>query len=319
MADPATVQPAATPASTPAADPAAAATAAAATAQASAGTRTVLNADPAGDKPVATPANWPDDWRDRLAGEDAKFRKRLDRFADPGALAKSYTQLETKLSSGQMKPAAPGKDATAEDVAAWRKDAGIPETPEGYLEHLDKGLVIGEDDKAAIGEFLKDMHAANADPAAVKQAVGWYYKNFESIQAEQAQKDDAVRQESEEALRAEWGADYRRNVNIINAHLGTAPEGVKDAFLNARDANGVPLASNPKLLSWMLGQALAENPAATVVPGGSGVAGASIDGRIAEIEKVVGTKAYWKDPKMQDEYRQLLEARERLSSKGRAA
>ena len=72
-----------------------------------------------------------DDWRTRLAGGDEKELKRLSRFASEADVYKAYRELEKKKSSGELKQAL-SKDATPEQIAEWRKENGIPETPDKY-------------------------------------------------------------------------------------------------------------------------------------------------------------------------------------------
>ena len=53
----------------------------------------------ASDKPVSAPANWPEDWRAKLAGEDKSYLKTLDRFNSPADLAKAYRDAQQRLST----------------------------------------------------------------------------------------------------------------------------------------------------------------------------------------------------------------------------
>src|SRR5688572_23894721 len=94
------------------------------------------------------PADWPADWRQKLAGEDKKTLERLGRMASPADLLKSYRALEQKISAGELKKGLP-ENATPEQVAEWRREQGLPEKPEGYLENLSlpDGVVLGEADK----------------------------------------------------------------------------------------------------------------------------------------------------------------------------
>jgi hypothetical protein len=260
----------------------------------------------------AAKPTWPEDWRDRLAAGDEKVRRRLDRFADPAAIWKSYTRLEAKLRSAPIRPPAPPEGASPEAIAAWRKEMGIPETPEGYLKSLPPGLVIGADDAKPVGEFLTVAHRMHAPPAVVARMIDWYYKNLETIHAEQHAKDAAAKAAIERALRSEWGSAYRRNLNLVAAYLDTAPAGVKSTLLHGRGADGRLLVSTPEVVRWLLAMALEINPVATVVPGAE--SGAGIQERKQAIEKMMreDRRAYDRDPKIQQEYRELIEAEQRI-------
>jgi hypothetical protein len=310
-----TPTPATDPAPTPAADPAAAPATPPATDPAK--PATVLGSDPAADpgKP-AVPATWPEDWQQRLAGGDEKALKKLQRYASPTDVAKALLAAQAKISSGELKAALPA-DAKPEEIAAWRAENGIPEKPEGYLEKLPDGVVIGEQDKALVGLFVKDMHDRNASPEVVQAAIGSYYKVMEQVQAEQAEANAALQSATEDALRADWGANYRREVGAIHGLLDQAPEGVKDALLNARAADGTALANNAAVLRWLNSMAREINPAATVVPGAGANAGKGVADRMREIEAQMSNPKsdYWKSDAMQKEYRDLIVARDKLNAR----
>src|SRR6516164_5440115 len=65
--------------------------------------------DNTGPQPDAkkSPGRFTDSWRDDLAGPDKAFRKTLDRFDSPAALAKAYRELTARLSSGDLKATKP--------------------------------------------------------------------------------------------------------------------------------------------------------------------------------------------------------------------
>lgn len=265
--------------------------------------------------------DWPDDWRDKLAKGDEKTRKRLDRFQSPGDVLRSWQELEKKLSSGDVKSKLP-TEATPEQIAAYRRDNGIPEKPEGYLEKLPNGLVIGDEDKPLVAAYLEKVHGKNADPAVVADTLDWYYAQQEQAAAARAEADKAYRTKSNDELRAEWGAEYRGNLNSIMSFLDTAPQAedgtpLKSLLLGARLADGTALGDNPAALRWLARLANDANPAGFIAPG----AGLSqIDGvkaEIASIEKTMREKpnVYFKDEAMQARLRQLYDAEEKLSAR----
>jgi hypothetical protein len=271
------------------------------------------------DGAVATPADWPADWREKLAAGDEKKLTTLKRYASPQAYADAGFQLRQMMDSKQLRAPSPPADAKPEDVALWRKDNGIPEKPEGYVATLDKGLVIGEADKPLVGKFLENMHARNASPEVVNAALGTYYQIQETLQTQQIETDNRVRQAAEDALRPEWGPEYRRNINVINGYLDTAPKGVKESIMNAR-VGGKPIASDPDVLRFLLSAAIQNNPAATVAPGSTGSSQQTIDARIGEIEKTMRENRgeYNRNSGMQAEYLKLLGAREALQKRSAA-
>jgi hypothetical protein len=163
----------------------------------------------------------------------------------------------------------------------------------------------------------------NADPKVAHAAIGWY-NNFVEEQAAKIHEGDlSAKQTTEDALRAEWGNDYRVNINAIGGLLDTAPKEVSEAVLNARTSDGKAIMNDPAIVRWFVQLAREANPVATLVPGSAGTGPQAIDTEISSIEKLMGNKnsEYWKGPtadKMQSRYRELLEARDRMKSRSAA-
>jgi hypothetical protein len=277
------------------------------------------------DVEAAAPATWPDDWRQRLAGEDKKALKTLERMTDPGQVFKAYSELREKVSSGEYKRVPP-KDATPEDLAAWRKEAGLPEKPEDYDVALPDGIVMGEADKPIFDSFKPVAHAANMTTEQMNAAADWYFKMQQQLADEQDDFDLNFRKTAEDSLREEWGNDYRRNVNAISGAFSSAPEGLKERFLKSRipvmDEKGnvtgmAPLGNDPDVVKWLASMALEINPASTIAPGSPSASMTSIKDEIAAIEKRMSEDraGYFKDEAMQNRYRQLLEAQDKLGSR----
>ena len=260
----------------------------------------------------AVTATWPEDWRQRIAGKDEAAQARLNRFASPENVFKSYMALDQRLRSGELKAALP-KDADEATLVEWRKGNGIPEKPEGYLEKLPDGLIVSEGDKALVNDFLAAAHGLNAPPEMVGKFIDWYYQTDDRLKAEQATKDAEFRRSADDELRADWGNEYRGNLTAVANFLGE----YKDLFLGGRLADGTPIGNHPGVLKMFAAKEREINPAATIVLGGAGTTQASVDSRMAEIEKVMreNRPAYNRDEKMQAEYRDLISARERMAGR----
>lgn len=278
-------------------------------------TKPAASTDTTDTKPVD--GAWRQDWREAWAKGDEKKLSRLSRYASPEAAFDAMVAAQNRIASGELKSALP-KDATAEQVAQWRADNGIPEAPEKYDLTFDTGLVIGEADKPVIDAYLKAAHGANMTPAQVKESVKWFYE-------EQARQAEAVhtatkeaKKATEDALRAEWGQDYRGTRNSIEALLDL--KGPMDAQLREKVIGAVD--TSPEFARFMAALALEINPATTLVPGASGNIVETMQSEMAEIQKLMGDRNsdYWKGPKadaMQKRYRALVEASEK--QKQRAA
>ena len=263
--------------------------------------------DPSTNPPAAT---WPDDWRNRYAGEDAKKMERLSRYASPAAAFDALLSLQSKIGAGELRSKLPD-NATKEQVTAWRSENGIPESPDKYD---ITNLKTPAEDKPMIDSFLAKLHGANAPTGVAKEAVAWYYDEVAKRTEERMDKDKQVATASEDALRAEWGGEYRANVNMANGLLETVPADVRDLFKSGRMGDGTPIMSSPGFLKTLVGWSRQINPITTVVPNAGANIGSAIADEITSIEKTMRTdrKAYNEDAKMQERYRELLNAKDRI-------
>lgn len=266
-----------------------------------------------------TKGYWPEDWRKNLAGEDEKALKRLERYGSPKDLANALFAAQAKISSGQLKTALP-ENATPEQIAAWRADNGIPESPDKYDVTIAEGHVWGEAEKPLIESFAKAAHDANMTPAAVKSALKWY-GDLQAKQVEQQQNLDAqFKKDNVDELREEWGGEYRMNLRIVDEFFESLPDGLGELLVGARDANGRPLAANAKLARWAAQMQREANPIATVMPGGGVNSMQAMEGEITKLKTMMADKSgpYWKGPeaeKHQARYRELLTAKDRLGKR----
>lgn len=250
------------------------------------------------------------DWRTAAAGDDDKFKSTLDRFESLGAFGNSFREAQQTIRSGQLKePLA--DDASEDQVKAFREANGVPLEATGYLENLPDGLVIGEDDKEIMVDFMGALHNVNADPKIAQAAIEWYNGFAEAQQDQLATMDNEHHTETEDALRAEWGTDYRTNVNIVGALIEkTFGEEGKDFVLNARDMDGRAIMNNPQVLMG-LAELARQTMHPMAIPGQVNDPQQTVDDEIAEIEKFMkdDRTAYNKDEKKQARLRQLYDIR----------
>lgn len=268
---------------------------------------------------IEEPAVKPDDWataRARIAKGDAKIEKRLGRYTSVDSLAEALIAAQDKIADGTLKSALP-KDATAEQLAAWRLENGVPDSPEEYDTSLPDGLVIGEADQPIVAEYLKEAHNSNLTPDQVKANLAWYFKQQEAQIEEQYARDETARIEGEDAIREMWGAETKLNKGLIRGLLETAPKGVGEQLAGARLSDGTPLGSHPDTLRWLADLARTVNPIATVVPNAGTNGMQAIETELASLEGKMKDKTsdYWKGSmaeKNQQRYRDLITARERV-------
>lgn len=268
------------------------------------------------DKVRPAGGKWPEKWREEMADDFEKEKDQIGRYATPKDIWKKAKALEQRISSGEYKRAVPFPDkGTAEEQTAWRKEQGLPESHDKYELKLPEGFVIGEADKPLVDAFLKDAHAGNMSPTAVNSAVNWFFKNRDTQMKANQEATAKVRQETEDALRGEWGNDYRKHDSVIDGLLNEtlADEELRKDIADARKLN-------PGLSKWLLGVALQLNPAGTILPNTGGNQVQAITDEIASLKKMMGdqSSAYWKGPdavKNQARYRELTAAKERMEKK----
>lgn len=267
---------------------------------------------------------WGDDWRARLAAgstDPEKEGAQLARYESPEQIWRKARELERRMSAGELKaPLAP--NATPEEKARWRKDNAIPETPEGYKINMPAGREPPKDDDAFLKSFLKSAHEVNYTQAQVDSAISTFYADVDRVIQATQEAEKAAEAATEDALRQEWGADYRPNKAMAEALLARAPAGFRDRFMNGYLSDHTPIRASPEAWKWLVQMEREINPAATVVPGATGDVGKTVTDEIAAMRALMGNEnsEYWIGPKAeanQARYRQLLEAEARI--KARAA
>ena len=274
--------------------------------------------------PVDPAAKPSDDWRTDMATDngvvDEKLLGWLGRFQSKASAMAAVKKQRDDISAGKyIKPLS--DDASDEEKAAYRGLFGIPDKPEGYLEKLPDGLVVGDDDRPAVDKFVEAMHAQNAPKPVVAAALQTYYDIVDEQLAEQQEVVEQAKQGAIEDLRSEWGPDYKRNLNVMTAFRQSLPEEVNAVFEHGLMPDGTPIGYNPGVLKWLTAQALEKNPLATVVPGAGADQADAIANEIEQIETEMGNRSssYWKGEKdasgntvKQRRLLTLYEARDRL-------
>lgn len=258
------------------------------------------------------PAAGDEDWREKFAKGDEKKLKRLQRYGSLDAAMDALFNAQAKIAQGIKEPLR--ADAPPEEVARWREDNGIPQTPDGYA--MPDGVVLGENDKPLVDDFLKVAHDRNWQPEDVKAAVGWFMERQAAMADAQSARDQEARTFNEEALREEYGPQWKQEVKLAVSFLRTAPEGLSDQLMGGRLADGTPIGNSPEVIRWLNGLQREFNPAATVVPGAGTNAVQAMEAELATLTKMSGDRngEYWKGPmasKHQARMRELITAQQK--------
>lgn len=292
------------------------------------GTETPPPARPAGETPPpVTETVWPaeglpPDYRARmlkgLEGDDLKAANNiLERLGSPADVIKKLLNQERQLSAPRPKLVKPGKDAKPEEIAAYRKEMGIPETPDAYDIKLPDGVVLGDADKEVFKEFAPALHEAGLNNDQVSAVMARYLNIVEQDSNKLYEDDRKFRDASDKALRTEWGPDYERNLNAINIIMQDAPAGLAEGLLNGRLADGRKIGDTPEFVKFLSSLALQAVPTATLLPPDM-PSGPTLLTEIAAIEADMkkDINAYFKDPAKQKRYGDLLAARDIQAAKG---
>lgn len=271
--------------------------------------------DPPGDPPGEPTAWFQDDWRQKYAGDDEKRVARLDRYTSPNAVIDALFAAQEKIRSGDLQAALP-EGATDEQLSEWRESRGIPTEPGGYDLTFDDGFVIGDEDRPIIDGLVETMHGVNATPEQVRATVRGAFDVQEQWTAKLEAQDQVQMEETQAALAAEWGPDYKANMNLMRNVLDLLPEDVRGDFMNSRLPDHRGMGNSPSVIKGLAAIGRMLNIGTTYIGGGGGEQQVdSINEELASITAKMGTKAYQNDEKMQARWRELDDAKRRLEAK----
>jgi hypothetical protein len=200
------------------------------------------------------------DWRAAIS--EPGLRKVAEKFTSPAEVVKSYAALQSRLGRSVVKP---GPDAAPEEVAAYRRQLGVPESVEGYEVKLPDDLpapLRGDPAGEALQQdFLKAMHEAGASNAVVQKALDWYYGSVTDSLAQQEKGAAERRAEAEASLRREWGGDHERNLTFAQRAVRSFGDAAFTEFLEGQEVEGVKLGDHPAFVRAFatIGRAMGED------------------------------------------------------------
>lgn len=175
---------------------------------------------PAGDRggaPAAAAFDW-GKWADSLSDPDKKAYAKG--FKSPEALLDGAHNLRKEISN-RIK--VPGKDASDEDVAAFRKAIGAREKPEEYKVATPDGYEMGEVQTALAGSMQQAAAEAGVPAAAFEAFTKRYFEFEQKVQERVTQEVADFQRTSTEQIKKEFGADFEKHVrtaeNFVNQTL----------------------------------------------------------------------------------------------------
>ena len=219
-------------------------------AEAPAPAEVVENAPPPTDTPTEpaipeTPA--PEtDWRLSLAGDNADRAKSLERFSSANDFMDAYDKQGTDLAAQAVR--VPSEDASEEEVSAYRAAIGVPDDPSGYdIQLAEEHTPVDE----LTMDFLRtSSHEMGFNQEQVAKVIEMGQQRETALQQAESAALQKSNQETELALKAQWGTDFKENSNLVGALLNQY-FGDDRSFLQTKDGNGVPLGSNPEFANLL--------------------------------------------------------------------
>jgi hypothetical protein len=153
-----------------------------------------------------------DGWLDRLPESLTEAKPTLGKFKTFEDLAKSYSALQTVIGKKANAVTVPNEKSTPEEIAAFRKAIGAPDSAEGYKlkpEQLPEGLTW--DDELAKG-FAEIAHKHHIPPAAMQELTARFVAS-ESAKLEQYAKAATAELETGRTeLKKEFGANFDKSI-----------------------------------------------------------------------------------------------------------
>jgi hypothetical protein len=276
-----------------------------------------------GDKKEAV-GDFPDDWREKLAKGDDKKLARLKRYTSVEAALLAGFAAQDKIRSGDYKVAELAEDASPEEKKAFYEERGIPAEAKAYDIPKVAGHQWTEADTPVLDAFKEVAHKHQLPQGAMNGIAEWYARQLQAASEAREQQiiaiDTADKETTTEALRAEFGAEYKPTLALMKRLLADSehmPDGLGELIAGARDANGRRLLNNPAMARMLAQQARdAYGDGGFITPD----AAARHSTRKAEIERIMKSdmKTYY-DQGLDKEYGEILEREQNNSRRGRAA
>jgi|GEM_PF-1988207 len=194
-----------------------------------------------GEVPTAT------SWRDSITDPD--LRKQAERFGSQEDAIRAVVDMRKKLSTAIVLP---GKDASEDDIAAYRKRIGVPESPDKYDMPVPEGYEPTEEDKAFRGAVSQKFHELGINAEQAKGISTWWNEfNAKAAEAEKTANETYAKQQ-QEMLQKKWpGDEFAKNTDYGKRGLKAFAEkaGVNvDDLLQIKTADGRYLLDNEQMV-----------------------------------------------------------------------
>jgi len=136
-------------------------------------------------------------------------------------LAKSYHGLEQLLGKKAQALVPPSDKSTPEEIQAWRKALGVPESPDGYAlkpENLPPGVQWDDNSAKAVAALA---HKHNIPAAAMKDLMAFDLQRQQQWTQAAAQIAQQELAEGRETLKTTFGEKYDANIALAKRAVAT--------------------------------------------------------------------------------------------------
>lgn len=164
-----------------------------------------------------------DKWLDALPEDSAAFKNSVKNFKSVPDLVKALGNANALIGK---KLGVPNEKSSPEELAAFRKAMGVPDTLDDYKfapDALPEGMTWNDDFAKPFAEIA---HKHNVPPGAMK-ALANQFAHYEKVKLEALQSTfEKQRTEAVGTLQKEWGNEFDKNI-------GLAKQAAKMAGVNA--------------------------------------------------------------------------------------
>lgn len=156
-----------------------------------------------------------DGWTNQLPEEFAGARDSLAKFKTFPDLVRAYDSANKLV--GRKGVLMPTPESSTEEITAFRKALGVPETSDGYASvakpqgELPPGLLWNDD---IAKSYYEVAHRHNVSAAAMKELTELNMKQREFEMQAQIESVNETKHRGLAHLRQTWGADFDRNIAV---------------------------------------------------------------------------------------------------------
>ena len=164
-----------------------------------------------------------DGWANNLPEDSAAYKDTLSKYKSVPDMAKALANANALIGK---KLGVPNEKSSPEEVAAFRRSLGVPDTIDEYKfapDALPEGMTWDDNN---VKNYAEIAHKHNIPPAAMKALVTEHAKmEHFKMQGMQAQIEKQ-HVEAVNTLKKEWGGEFEKNI-------GLAKQAAKIAGVNA--------------------------------------------------------------------------------------